>query len=1062
MKKIKLDHVFAGKFTKGAIRLGILSLALFMSAIVYAQTDRLKVEGIVTDSYGAPIPGATIIENGTYAGTTTDTRGGYSIIVSGSSTLTVSSLGYETQQVPVNNRTNINIQMNEDVNIMDEVVVVGYGVQKKKLITGATVQVSGENVEKQHATSVLSALQGQTPGVNITKSSGMPGQGNKVVIRGIGTIANSNPLYIVDGSPAGSIDYLSPSDIESIDVLKDAASAAIYGARAANGVIIVTTKQGRQGKVMVTFDGYFGVQNVYRMPYTLNAQEYATIMDESRLMDGLAPYDFASMVPNWDKIQNGSFKGTNWLEESRNKNAPIQNYSVGITGGTEQSTYSIGFSYMSQEGIFGKPYVPQYDRFVARVNSEHVLYKHSGLDMIKFGENITYTYRENHGVAIGDMWTNDIRNLLNAHPFSPVYDDQGEYTYSIPWESRVPNPIGMTDLRNGRNTSKNHDLRANLFLTIEPLENLRFRSNFGYSMSASSYRSYLPTYDLSTANSRTISSVSQAMSVGNSFTWENTLNYTFSINESHNFDLLVGQAIESSGLGESVGASNGNPIFDGLKYAYINNAPLTALTGATLMSGAPGQRHKLSSFFGRVNYDYKNKYMFTAILRADGSSNFARNHRWGYFPSFSGGWVLSEESFMKPVSRVMDFLKIRASWGQNGNQAIAPFQYLATIGIGGAGANYFFNPDKTASIGSYPDIMPSPDLTWETSEQFDVGLDARFFGSRLGLAFDYYIKTTKDWLVVAPQLATNGTAAPYINGGDIRNKGYEVVLTWDDRVSRDFQYGANVNIAFNKNEVTRIANSEGIIHGNSEDDALFTNCGEVYRAQVGFPVGYFYGYKTKGIFQTPEEVANYKGAKLPGAREGDVIWVDRDGSGTITDADRGMIGNPHPKMTMGLGLNAAYKGFDISMNFYGAFGFQIMQSYRSWSESPKDNHTSMIFGRWHGPGTSNKLPRLTTQSHTNWRYVSDLYVQDGDYLRLQNLTIGYDFSKLFKSSFLSQLRLYFTAQNLFTITGYDGMDPEVGYGHADSNNVANSWVSGIDIGYYPSPRTYLLGINLKF
>lgn len=349
--------------------------------------------------------------------------------------------------------------------------------------------------------------------------------------------------------------------------------------------------------------------------------------------------------------------------------------------------------------------------------------------------------------------------------------------------------------------------------------------------------------------------------------------------------------------------------------------------------------------------------------------------------------------------------------------------------------------------------MANPDVTWETSEQLDFGLDARFLNNRLGLNFDYYIKDTKDWLLVAPMLDSFGTGAPFVNGGDVRNQGYEISLNWNDYIS-GFEYSATLNLAHNKNEVTRIANAEGIIHG--DPDVLSNQTTEMYRAQVGYPIGYFYGYSTAGVFQSEEQIANYKGAKLDGTKPGDVIWVDRDHNGVIDDGDQGMIGDPNPDYNLGLSLTASYKGFDISMTMNGVFGNQIMKSYRSYVDYTRQNYTSDIFGRWHGEGTSNRLPRLTSGTHSNWQYVSDLYMEDGDYFRMQNLTIGYDFKKLFKNLPLKQLRLYVAAQNLFTITGYSGMDPEVGYGGYQN------WVSGIDLGFYPSPRTYMVGANIKF
>lgn len=1035
---------------------GRLSLLLFFSLwlsglSLFAQTE-VEIRGlVVSEKDGEPLIGVSIVEQGTSNGVMSDMDGQFTLRVEVPCKLSFSYVGFVPQSMNVSASTGfLTVKMKEDTEMLDELVVVGYGVQKKKLVTGSTVQVKGDDLTKLNTVSALGALQSKAPGVNITQSSGMPGEGFKVTIRGLGTTGSSTPLYIIDGMTGGDINLLNPSDIESIDILKDAASAAIYGSRAANGVILVTTKQGRVGKAQISYDGYYGVQNVYRMPDLLNAQEYATIMTEGRLMDGLPDYDYASLVPDWDAIKNGTWKGTNWLEEARNKNAPIQNHSLNITGGTEQSVYSIGLSYTSQEGIIGAPVAPDYTRYTVRINSEHTLLKKGKRDMLKLGENLAYSYIERSGIAIGDMWGNDIRNMLSANPFLPNKDENGDYHYAIPWESREANPIGKMEYTSGNNFSKSHSLRGNLYVTLQPIDRLRIKSSFGYTFSADASRSFTPVYKLASNTFNDNNIVTQDMSMGSNLLWENTINYVFAVMDRHNFDVLLGQSIEKNGLGESIGGSNINSIFDDFKHAYLDNTPV--ITNRTTLSGSPWGKSALASFFGRVNYDYAGKYMATLVMRADGSSNFARGHRWGYFPSVSAGWVMSEEPFMESIRNWMDFLKIRASWGQNGNQDIPAFQYLSTIAF--SGADYTFGPDKNVTTsGAYPDILANEDLTWETSEQIDLGIDARFFGSRLGFSFDYYIKNTKDWLVAAPVLATYGTGAPYINGGDVRNKGFEIALNWNDIVG-DFQYGVTVNFAHNTNEVTRIANSEGIIHG--DENVLSNQTTEMYRAQVGYPIGYFYGYSTAGIFQTEEEIANYKGAKLDGAQPGDVIWVDRNHNGVIDDGDQGMIGDPHPDFNLGISLNASWKGLDVSMTMNGAFGQQIMKSYRSYVDYPRQNYTSDIFKRWHGPGTSNRLPRLTSGTHTNWQYVSDLYMENGDYMRMQNLTVGYDFKKLFKNLPLEQLRIYVAAQNLFTITGYSGMDPEIGYGGYQD------WVSGIDLGFYPSPRTYMVGVNIKF
>ena len=1028
----------------------VLIMSICIPVIVQAQQT---ISGtVVSAKDGETLIGVNIVEKGSAIGTVTDINGNFSIEADVPCELVISYVGFLDKTVTVNSYNPLMISLEEDTELLDEVVVVGYGVQKKKLVTGSTVQVKGDDIQKLNTVNPLGALQSQTPGVDITQSSGMPGEGFKVVIRGLGTVGSSGPLYIIDGSAGGDINSLNPSDIESIDVLKDAASAAIYGSRAANGVVLVTTKQGRVGKPEISFDAYYGFQNVYKMPDILNAQEYVAIMNETRLNDGLPIYDWANEIPNWADIESGKNKGTHWLDYSRNKNAPIQNYALNVTGGTQQSVYSIGLSYTSQEGILGRPVEPHYSRYTARVNSEHTLIRSGDLDILKLGENITYSYTTKTGISIGDMWDNDVRNLIKANPLLPMWNEAGDdYHESIAYDVKMANPIAVMEKRAG-NITTSHRLKANIFLTLQPIKNLVFKSNLGYVLRGTSRRGYMPEYYLSLISQNGTESVSQSMSLGYSLTWENTLSYSHSFGK-HNLSALLGQSIENNSIGEDLSAANGNPQFHDLDHAYIDNAPLAGLNNATSMSGAPWGRSALASFFGRINYDYANKYMLTAVLRADGSSVFARGKRWGIFPSVSAGWVISEEPFMAPARDVISFMKIRASWGQNGNQDIAPFQYLATISND---ASYIFGSDKTTPVlGSYADILPNEDLTWETSEQVDVGLDMRFFASRLGLTFDYYLKNTKDWLVVAPQLASYGTGAPYINGGDVRNEGVELALGWtDDALGGDFTYSINANMSWNKNTVTRLANSEGIIHGPT--DVLFQASDECYRAQVGYPIGFFYGYKTAGVFQSQEEVDNYKGAKLAGAREGDLIWVDDNKDGKIDELDRTMIGDPHPDFRVGGSISLGWKGIDLSITLSGAFGHQIMKSYRSWSDSPKENHTSDIFGRWHGYGTSDRLPRLSSNYSTNWGWVSDIYVENGDYMRIQNITLGYDFKSLIKSNAISQLRLYVSAQNLYTFTKYSGMDPEVGYGGYDD------WSSGIDLGFYPSPRTWMIGLNIKF
>lgn len=575
--------------------LSVCFLLLLVCMGVTAQTN-YKISGtVVAAKDSEPLIGVNVLQKGTTNGIVTDIDGNFILSVPLPCELSITYVGYLGQSVKVSSATTpLKIALEEDSEMLDEVVVVGYGVQKKKLVTGATVQVKGDNIAKLNTVNALGALQSQTPGVNITQSSGMPGEGFKVTIRGLGTTGSASPLYIIDGMPGGDINNLNPTDIESIDVLKDAASAAIYGSRAANGVILVTTKQGHTGKAEISYDGYYGVQNVYRMPDVLNAQEFAMIMSEARMMDGLPDYDYASLVPDWEAIKNGTWKGTNWLDESRNENAPIQNHALNITGGTEQSVYSIGLAYTNQEGILGAPSQPEYTRYTARINSEHTLYRKGKLDIIKVGENLTYSYSERNGIAIDDTWSNDIRNMLHANPFLPNKDENGNYHYAIPWEIREANPIGQMYYANGQNISKSHALQGNIFLTIQPITGLKLKSNFGYTFYADNSRNFTPVYKLASNTFNDNNSVSQEMTMGGNLMWENTVTYDFKL-DNHSFGVLIGQSIEKHGLGDTLGGSNINSVFDDFKHAYLSNTP--TITNRTSLYGYPWGKEALASFF---------------------------------------------------------------------------------------------------------------------------------------------------------------------------------------------------------------------------------------------------------------------------------------------------------------------------------------------------------------------------------------------------------------------------------------------------------------------------------
>ena len=1018
--------------------------------------------------------GASIRVKGGQAAAVTDFDGNFTIDAADGAVLTVSYIGYVTQEVTASTKAPLQITLQEDNATLDEVVVVGYGVQKKKLVTGATVQVNGDDIQKLNTTSALGALQSQTPGVNIVSASGQPGEGYKVNIRGAGTNGSTTPLYIIDGIE-GDINTISPADIESVDVLKDAASAAIYGARAANGVILVTTKQGKAGKMQVSYDGYIGWQNVYKMPELLNAKQYMEVMDEVSVAGGGQPYNWTDYMTQaqYDAYMNGSDKGTDWMDAIRNKNAITTSHAVNIAGGSEFSKFSTGISYMKQEGTLGKPAASDYSRFTIRLNSEHVLWRKGDLDIITFGENLYYNHNERSGIYTNGLYSNNISEMLRQNPLIPVYNNNGEYfgyddLKAAGWFGFNPystNPVAkMTYTDQGNNISKNYSLSAVGYLKIQPIKNLTYKFQAGYKHSAYSYRRYNGIYHLNdVGDQRTDDEVQQSMGTGWSWSVENTLNYKFDT-KAHHFDILLGQSFQKSGygMGEDISATASSMLFSDWMHAYLSNSLAANPREAT---GAPWGDNALSSFFGRVNYDWNETYMASLIMRADGSSNFARGHRWGTFPSASLGWVMTNEKWMQGTQGWLDFLKLRASWGQNGNCNIANFNYVSMVAFDMYGRYPFGNSKDGVTQGGYAVNLPNEDVTWETSEQWDFGIDARFFDQRLSLAADYYIKNTKDLLIQAPILDSYGLDAPYVNGGDVRNSGFEIGLGWNDHEG-DFNYSVNLNVAYNKNEVTKINNRNGYIEG--ESNILANNTAPIYRMEEGHPIGYFYGYKTEGVIQNNDDLKAYLDKNCKGdaanslqgnsIQPGDLKFADVNHDGVITDADKTEIGDPHPDFTGSIGFSCSYKGWDLSITTYGAFGQQVMRSWRKFTDNIWDNYTTEVLDYWHGEGTSNRYPRLTSGSNTNFVQVSDIYVEDADYFRLQNITIGYDFKKLWKKCPMQQLRLYFTAQNLFTITGYKGMDPEVGA----NAGVGDSWASGIDVGYYPTPRTYMVGVNIKF
>lgn len=1055
------------------------ALATSPNFAVNSVQQSKKVTGNVSDAEG-PIIGASVVEKGNAGnGTVTDLDGNFSLNVKPGATIVITYIGYQKQEIAVGNQSSFKITMKTDDKTLDEVVVVGYGVQKKKLVTGSTIEVKGDDIQKMNTTQVLGALQSQTPGVNIQAASGQPGDGFKISIRGAGTNGNTAPLYIIDGV-AGDINNLNPADIERIDVLKDAASCAIYGSAAANGVILVTTKQGKQGKIQVSYDANVGWANVYRMPKMLTAKQYMEVMDQVRFNSGESGYDWKSIMGEdlYNSYMDGSNEGTNWVEAIRNKNAVTTSHSLNVTGGSDRSTFSMGAGYQYQDGVFGNVVKSDYRRFTFRINSEHVVYRNDkGMDVVKIGENIYYQHKQNQGIQIGGQYSNELSNMLRANPAIPMYNADGSYTKAEDlnnwvdnYNSYSVNPVyKMLNQQSGHNKSINQNLHATGYLEIQPIKNLVYRGQLNYNQNTWTWRTFLPIFDANRTNADYFRTEDKATNqIGTSWGWSttNTLSYKFDLQKKHNFDILVGTEYGESrpDFGFSLNATSSNSVFGDMTHAYMT---YMKNNNAAAVTGTPCDDSRSMSYFGRVNYNFNEKYMLSAIMRADGNSKFAPGKRWGYFPSVSAGWVISNEKFMAKTASWLDFLKLRAGWGQNGNaQTINNFQWQGAFAFD-TSSYYTFNgnPDQYVS-GSAPSRLPNEDLTWETSEQLNIGLDARFLSGRLGFTADWYNKKTKDLLVAVPVDPTTGFSTQMKNAGTVENKGIELSLSWNDKIGKDFQYNVGWNMAYNHNEVTEVKSNQ--TYNNGGNDLLAQNTGYMARFEEGHPIGYFWGYKTEGVMQNEADVQAYldkncKGNAAnskqgTGIKPGDLKFVDVTGDGIVNDDDKTELGDPHPDVTMGITLGASYKGFDLSVTGFGAFGQQVARSFRKFTDGEYENFTTEVYDYWHGEGTSNKYPLLAhMNAGPNWQTISDIYIEDASYFRLQNLTVGYDFTKIWKNSPFQQLRLYFAAQNLFTITGYKGMDPENGTAIG-----SDSWVTGVDVGNYPQPRTYMVGVNVKF
>ncbi len=1001
---------------------GIFLVVFCWSASAQSRT----VTGQVTSSDGSgPLPGVTILVKGTTTGTTTDFDGNYTLQVSdANATLVFSFIGYITKEIVVGNQSTLNVAMEVDIAQLEEVVVIGYGTTTEKELTGAVSVVKSEAIEALNPTRVEQALQGQTPGVQISSQSGSPGGGFNVRIRGISTNGNNNPLILVDGVRYEDLSSLNPNNIESVNILKDA-SASIYGVQAANGVVLITTKTGRLNtKPVINLDMYYGVQETMRKLPVLNATEYGAIVNEAYANGGSTP-----PFPNLGSLG----EGTDWQEEVFST-APIQNYNFNAKGGGEKSTYSFGLGYFNQEGIVGKD-KSSFDRLAVNINTNTEIFKNLNFETVI---NYTNSHRK---TLLENVLGSVLFNALNMAPNYTPRQPDGSFTLADGLGSEVINPLAQ--IENTHNDTWVNRVNGKFGLRYEIIEGLTAETNLGYNFSHVRNRFFSPEayYGAGKVFNNVESAVGESQTIFFNLAWDSFLRYEFDLNDDHQFKVTLGSSIfkdrgeNLSGFGYGIPNNN-------VEFADLSQANEIRDGGA----GSYQYDFRLLSYFGRVEYNYQNKYLFSVIVRRDGTSRFGPGNKFGYFPAVSAGWVLSEESFF-PSSSIVDFAKLRASYGITGNDQIGDFRFLSTLT---GEAEYVFD-GNTLTRGLALGALANPEIQWEQNKQFNMGLDLELLGGRFSVTADYFIKTSEDLLLAVPAsgltgVAAPGSGAPIANAGSIRNSGFEFMVNYNQTVSEDFDFSIGYNFTSITNETIELNDGVAFIQGG------FFGIGQLppTRWEVGQPIGYFYGLQTDGIFQTVAEVE--QSAQAGNAQPGDLRYRDLDGNGVIDVNDRTRIGNPIPDMIMGISLNARYKSFDFSMFTDAQLGHDIIRNYER--NLPLTNRNGYYLNRWYGEGTSNDFPRVSIGANDNDLF-SDFWVEDGSYARIKNVQVGYTLPESAASKLrLSRFRVYASINNLYTFTQYRGYDPNISSG--------DPLGAGIDIGYYPQPRTYLLGLNASF
>ena len=1025
---------------KKALSLLVLLLAGSVGAAA-AQTG--TISGVVRAAESEEtLPGANVVIVGTQQGASTNAQGTYTLsgVEPGTYEVRVSFVGYQSQTqsvtVAAGETVELNFALLASGVALDEMVVVGYGTQERSDLTGSIASVSTEDIENAPIESAQEAIQGRVSGVTVTQNTGSPGSGFSIRIRGTGTTGNSNPLYVVDGVPvsdptatgSGGISFINPSDIESIDILKGASAAAIYGAQAANGAVIITTKSGKAGERSISFNAYTGVQQTPRTIDMLEGPEYATLRNEANINAGQAPtFDSPS-----------TYLGSNGNTDYQDlvfRRGVTQNYNLSVSGGTEDLTYRISGGYFEEGGIIDKSSL---ERLNVRVNTEFEVNS-----LLTVGEKVTFERSTRNTIPETDNVRNLLIQTLQVDPTVPARDSAGNFTAQP--RTNANNPVAVLDFQN--NEYNENRLVGNIFAELSFLPSLRFRSQLGFDLRNGNTYAFTPQYEISPSFQNVSPSATQYSDFQSSLVWDNTVTFDKTVS-SHNIEAVGGTTIETNDYRFISATTRGQPGND-QSLRYLGAGPDYVNVGGSL-----GESNLLS-FFGRVNYNFSDRYLLTAVARYDGSSRFGENNRFAFFPSVSAAWRISEESFF-PDTDLVNNLKLRAGWGQNGNQRIGDYPFASTVA---GNQDYVLNGQLAP--GSAPLQSPNPNVKWEETTQTDVGIDATLFNQRLNLSAGFFNKVTSDLLVYLQPIPTSGLveASPE-NAGKIRNRGLEFSADYSASPMDDLTIRVGGNLTTLNNEVLSLAQStDFVIPGGNYRPGFIT------RTEPGHPVGAFYGYVTDGLFQTQQEVADANALnenepyQSSDTAPGDIRFKDLNGDGRITEADQTFIGNPTPDFTYGFNLDVQYKGLSLSTFFQGVQGNDLFAAYKYYTVfNSRFNMSEAVKNRWTGPGTSDRIPRLTSSDPNQNSRISDFYVQDGSYLRLKNIRLGYAVPSDLLNGLgagLSRARLYVSAKNLFTVTGYDGYTPEIGVNNSTLDR-------GIDRATYPQPQVYTVGINLGF